>query len=386
MPLRSVPYAWRQLSRDRLKLFAAVLGIAFAVVLVFMQLGLRAALFDSAVRLHRGVDYDLIMVNPRTSFLARTRAFPRSRLYQVTGHRQVKDVAPLYVKSASYYYDKSTDVHETALIIGIDPSQTHLKLPGVEKHLEALKKPDVVIIDRYSRDEFASSVDAVLGGRAVELQLRERNVRVVGAYALGTSFGIDGSFITSDLNFRRIFPQRPAGNIDLGLVRLAPDADIVSVQAELRASIPSDVLVLTRDEYVAKEVAYWNSSTPIGYVFSLGAVIGVIVGLIVVYQILFSDVQGHLGEYATLKAIGYDDSFLRMLVMREAVYLAILAYIPAFGFTLLLYDQAASATQLPLYMTAARAVTVLMVTIAMCVFSGLLAMRKLKTLDPAEVF
>lgn len=384
--LRTVPYAWRQLSQDRLKLFAAVLGIAFAVVLVFMQLGLRAALFDSAVRLHRGIDYQLIMVNPRTSFLARTRSFPRSRLYQVASHDQVRDVAPLYVKSASYYYDESADVHETALIIGIDPSQPHLRLPGVSEFLNELRKPDVVIIDRHSRAEFGPSVDAVLAGQSVEIQLQERNVQIAGAYALGTSFGIDGSFVTSDLNFRRIFPQRPAGNIDLGLIRLNPGADVAAVQADIRALIPGDVLVLTQDEYVAKEVAYWNSSTPIGYVFTLGAVIGVIVGLIVVYQILFSDVQSHLAEYATLKAIGYDDRFLRSLVMRKSIYLAILGFIPAFLFALLLYDQAANATQLPLYMTTSRAVVVLLVTIGMCVFSGLLAMRKLKTLDPAEVF
>ncbi|MEO0436199.1 MAG: ABC transporter permease DevC [Pseudomonadota bacterium] len=384
--LKSVPYAWKQLSQDRLKLFAAVLGIAFAVVLVFMQLGLRSALFDSAVRLHQGVDYDLILLNPRTSFLARTLPFPRSRLYQVASHAAVRDVAPLYIKSASYYYDASADNHETALVIGIDPSQPHLRLAGVAEHLDALRTPDAVIIDRYSRKEFATSVDAVLSGEAVELQLRERNVSVIGAYSLGTSFGIDGSFITSDLNFRRIFPGRPAGNIDLGLVRLKDGADVAAVQAAIRALIPDDVLVLTQAEYVAKEVAYWNSSTPIGYVFSLGAVIGVIVGLIVVYQILFSDVQSHLAEYATLKAIGYDDGFLRWLVLRESIYLAILGFIPAFAFTLLLYDQAATATQLPMHMTGARAVLVLAVTIGMCSFSGWLAMRKLSRVDPAEVF
>ncbi|MEM6485959.1 MAG: ABC transporter permease DevC [Pseudomonadota bacterium] len=384
--LRSVPYAWRQLSQDRLKLFAAVLGIAFAVVLVFMQLGLRAALFDSSVRLHRGVDYQLVLLNPRTNFLARTVPFPRSRLYQVASHSAVVDVAPLYLKLASYYYDDGANEHETALVIAIDPTQKNLRMPGVEPYLESLRNPDTVIIDRYSRKEFATSVDAVLAGEPVELQLQERHVNVIGAFGLGTSFGVDGSFITSDLNFRRIFPQRPAGNIDLGLIRLRPGSDVASVQKDIRALIPGDVEALTRQEYVAKEIAYWNSSTPIGYIFSLGAVIGVIVGLIVVYQILFSDVQSHLAEYATLKAIGYSDGFLRSLVLREAICLAVLGFIPAFGFALLLYDQAANATQLPMHMTAFRASLVLVVTIGMCALSGLLAMRKISRLDPAEVF
>ena len=304
----------------------------------------------------------------------------------MAGDAAVRDVTPLYIQSASYYYDGSADTHETALIIGIDPTQEHLNLQGVASQLSLLRRPDTVLIDRHSRAEFAPSVDAVLRGEAVELQLQERHVKVAGVYALGTSFGIDGSFVTSDLNFRRIFPSRPAGNIDLGLIRLKDGVDVARVQDALRARIPDDVLLLTREDYVAMEVAYWNSSTPIGYVFSLGAVIGVIVGLIVVYQILFSDVQSHLGEYATLKAMGYHNGFLRWLVMRQAIYLAVLGYLPALAFALLLYDQAANATQLPLFMTLARALLVLVVTIAMCSVSAWLAMRKLHRLDPAEVF
>ncbi|MEM7219588.1 MAG: ABC transporter permease DevC [Pseudomonadota bacterium] len=383
---RSVPYAWRQLSHDRLKLFAAVLGIAFAVVLVFMQLGLRAALFDSAVRFHKGIDYDLVLLSPRTNFLARTREFPRSRLYQVAGHADVEDVTALYARSATYYFDGTADTHVTVLVFGIDPVSTNLQLAGVAPFLPALRAPDTAIIDRYSRKEFRGSVAALLAGERVELQLNERRVSLLGTYALGTSFGIDGTVITSDLNFRRIFPGRPAGKIDLGLVRLNDGAEVLSAQQDLYELLPGDVIVLTREEYVAKEVAYWNSATPIGYVFSLGAIIGVIVGLIIVYQILFSDVQSHLPEYATLKAMGYSNGFLRGLVLREAIYLACLGFVPACGFALLLYDQAAQATQLPMEMTIARAVTVLAVTIAMCAASGLFAMRKVSRVDPAEVF
>lgn len=382
----SVPYAWRQLSHDRLKLLAAVLGITFAVVLVFMQLGLRAALFDSAVRFHQGIDYDLVLVSPRSTFLARTVPFPRSRLYQVAGVDGVKDVSPIYIQSARYHDQTSAGTHVTTLAMGIDPSQDNFRLSGVDEFRHALKREDTVIIDRYSRKEFAPGIEAVIAGRPVELQLNDRHVNVLGVYSLGTSFGIDGTVITSDLNFRRIFPQRPASNIDLGLVRLNANSELIDVEDKLRSLLPNDVLVLTRDEYIAKELAYWNSSTPIGYVFTLGAVIGVIVGLIIVYQILFSDVQSHLGEYATLKAMGYSNGFLRWLVMRESIYLAILGFLPAFGLALLLYDQALQATQLPMQMTLPRAITVLAVTIAMCAASGSFAMRKLSRVDPAEVF
>jgi len=384
--VRAVPYAWLQLSHDRLKLLAAVGGIGFAVVLVFMQLGLRAALFDSAVRLHRALDYDLIMLSPRSSFLASMKSFPRNRLYQTLGFPEVESVSPLYVMLARYYYEGTPGTHRNVLTIGIDPTDQNIRLPGVTEHLSELRRPDRVIMDRFSRAEFAPAVEARQQGEAVELQLGDRHVELVGLYSLGTSFGIDGSVITSDLNFQRIHPERTAGHVELGLINLAPGADVAAVQAAIRAQIPADVLVLTLEEYVAREVAYWNGSTPIGYIFSLGAVIGVLVGLIIVYQILFSDVQTHLAEYATLKAMGYTHGYLRNLVFKEAVILSVLGFLPALGLSIVLYQQAAQATQLPMTMTVGRGALVLGVTVAMCAFSGLLAIRKLKGLDPAEVF
>lgn len=381
-----VPYAWLQLSHDKLKLAAAVGGIAFAIILVFMQLGLRAALFDSSVRLHQSMDYSLVMLSPRTTFLAQTNSFPRNRLHQVAGLEAVTSVSPLYVFLARYYYAGSPDTHRKVLAIGIDPNDDNLRIPGVAQHMKRLQRPDLVIMDRHSRAEFRAAVGDFEEGRAVDLQLNDRTVSLAGLYSLGTSFGIDGSIITSDLNFQRIFPNRGPGLIELGLIRLARGADAAAVQAEIRGFLPDDVLVLTREEYVQREVNYWNSATPIGYIFTLGAVIGVLVGLIIVYQILFADVQSHVAEYATLKAMGYTQGFLRMLVFKEALMLSVFGFLPALGLAVLLYSQAEQATQLPIAMTLERAVTVFVVTVAMCAFSGMLAIRKLKGLDPAEVF
>jgi len=384
--LRTVPYAWLQLSHDKLKLLAAVGGITFAVMLVFMQLGLRAALFDSSVRLHRGMDYDLVMLSPRTTFLAQTKSFPRSRLFQVEGLDTVESVSPLYVFLARYYYEGTPETHRKVLAIGIDPADDNISLRGVNEHLAELRKPDVVIMDRYSRAEFEPVIADFQQGTPIRLQLNDRSVKLAGLYDLGTSFGIDGSVLTSDLNFQRIFADRGPGQVDLGLIRLKDGVDPTAVQQQILTFLPDDVLVLTRSEYVQREVDYWSGSTPIGYVFSLGAVIGIIVGLIIVYQILFSDVQSHLAEYATLKAMGYSQGFLRGLIFKEAVILSLLGFVPALALAMLLYGQAAAATQLPMVMTVERGALVLVMTVVMCCVSGLLAIRKLKGLDPAEVF
>ena len=344
--MRAVPYAWLQLSHDKLKLVAAVGGIMFAIILVFMQLGLRAALFDSSVRLHRAMDYELGMLSPRTTFLAQTKSFPRSRLHQVSGLEEVASISSLYVFLARYYYEGTPGTHRKVLAVGLDPTDTNVQLPGVMEKINELKKADVAIMDRHSRVEFQPLVEDFDAGKSIRLQLNDRTVSLLGLYELGTSFGIDGSIITSDLNFLRIFPDRGPGQIDLGLIRLVDGVDAKAAQERIKAFLPDDVLLLTQEEYVRREVDYWSGSTPIGYVFSLGAVIGIIVGLIIVYQILFADVQTHLSEYATLKAMGYSQGYLRGLIFKEAVILSVLGFLPALGLAELLYGQAEAATQL----------------------------------------
>jgi putative ABC transport system permease protein len=271
-------------------------------------------------------------------------------------------------------------------VMGFDPMNSGFALAGGAEQLQALRMPDRVLFDRLSRSEFGP-IAAMLGeGEDVSTEINGRDVRVVGLYDLGTSFGIDGSIITSDLNFRRIFSDRSASRIELGLVTLDPGIDPVAVRDSIVAGIPGDVTVLTRDEFIQHEVDYWSNNTPIGYVFGLGVAMGLAVGLIVVYQILFSDVQDHLREYATMKAMGYSNFFLSRLVLAEAVILAVLGFIPGYFCSLAVYSQAREATNLPVLMTPDRGVMVLGLTVVMCAVSALLAMRKLRSADPAEVF
>jgi putative ABC transport system permease protein len=203
---------------------------------------------------------------------------------------------------------------------------------------------------------------------------------------VGTSFGLDASIVTSDLNFVRLFPFRPPGLINLGLIKLKPGFDPQVMRDTIGSELPDDVLVLTKQDYIDREIAYWDSATPIGYVFTFGVIIGLVVGAIVVYQILFSDVSDHLAEYATLRAMGYPMSFLVGVVLQEAVILSLLGYVPATGISLGLYRLAGDATRLPLEMTVERGIGVLGLTIMMCAISGLIAVRKLSTADPAEIF
>jgi putative ABC transport system permease protein len=195
----------------------------------------------------------------------------------------------------------------------------------------------------------------------------------------------------SDSNFARYFPgavpgESPLALVDIGLIQLAPGADAAQVQRTLAQALPDDVLVLTREQFVGLEEGFWLSNTPVGYVFGLGAVMGVIVGIIICYQVLSADVTDHLAEFATLKAIGYPDSYLTGVVLKEALLISGLGYIPGLLLSMLAYRQLAEQTQMPMHMTVPRALLVLALSAGMCVVSGLLVVRKVKVADPAEVF
>ena len=139
-------------------------------------------------------------------------------------------------------------------------------------------------------------------------------------------------------------------------------------------------------KFAQLEIDHWATTTPIGYVFSFGVIMGLVVGAIIVYQILYADVQDHLQEYATLLAMGYNHRYLSGVVLQEAVVLAILGFLPGLAISIGLYRVSADATQLPMAMSANSAIAVFVLTLVMCVFSGLLALRRLKSVDPAEVF
>ena len=211
-------------------------------------------------------------------------------------------------------------------------------------------------------------------------------VRVAGLVELGPSFGADGNLLTSSETFLQLMPDLPPGSIEVGLIRLRPGADPATVMARLRQRLPADVNLFTKKGFEEFEKEYWRSSTAIGYIFTLGAGMGFVVGCVIVYQILHSDVSDHLAEYATLMAMGYPLPQLLGVVAREGLLLAILGYIPAWLAGVGLYSLIRTGTQWPVAMDSQRSLLVFGMILTMCLGSALMAMRKLGDADPAEIF
>jgi putative ABC transport system permease protein len=376
---------WLQLKHKPLRLLVAVAGISFAVLLIMMQLGFRSALFESAVRFHEKFDYDIALFSPDSVFIVRPQTFSIRRLYQAMGFEAVEDASPVYIFPA-VWKNPWNNQRRSINAIGFHPDDALLDLPGFTEARERLRQQDVVLFDSASRPEFGPVAETIEGGERVVTEINDREVEVTGLFEMGTSFGIDGTVITSDDNWLRLVPLHPRSEIHLGLVRLRDGFDANAVRDTMDGYLPDDVLVMTKAQFVQREKNYWNSATPIGYIFAFGAIMGFVVGAIIVYQILFADVSEHLNEYATLRAIGYKNRFVSGIVLQQAAILAVLGYLPGLAIVWWLYGKAAAATNLPLYITQERAVTVFLMTLAMCAISGMLAVRKVRRLDPAEVF
>ena len=382
---RRIPLSWLLLTRQPVRLLVALAGISFAGILMFMQLGFRDGLFEASVTAHRLFDADVVLISPRSASSVSMEAFPRRRLVQTLADSDVEGVTPVHW-GLMLWRNPETRRNRSILALGFNPDDPFFVDPSLAEKTDALKQKGRILFDQLSRPEFGPIADWYRDGRVVETEIAGNRVRVAGLVSLGTSFGADGNLLTSSETFLDLMPQKPPGAIEVGLVRLKPGADPQQVVSRLSQRLPKDVSVLTKQGFIDFEQNYWKSSTSIGFIFTLGAAMGFVVGCVIVYQVLYTDVSDHLPEYATLMAMGYRLSHLLGVVLREGFYLAVLGYVPAYLAGQGLYWFVRDATRLPVGMNATRALTVLVMILVMCVASSLLAMRRLVDADPAEIF
>ena len=382
---RGVPLAWLLLSRQPVRLLIALAGISFAGILMFMQLGFRDGLFDASVTIHRLFDADLVLMSPRSMSSISMAGFPERRLIQTMAEPEVESVSPVHWNFV-LWRNPETRSTRSLLALGFEPDDALFVDSMLADQSASLRQKGRVLFDSRSRPEFGPVAERFNAGQVVESEVAGQRVRVSGLVELGPSFGADGNLITSRETFRSLLPSTARGSIELGLIRLRDGADPDAVAERLRAWLPNDVSVFSKKSFIEFEKNYWRSSTAIGFIFSLGAAMGFVVGCVIVYQILYGDVSDHLPEYATLMAMGYPLRDLLAVVVREGLMLALVGYVPAYAAGEGLYALIRGSTQLPVGMSLQRAVLVFSMILVMCLGSALVAMRKLADADPAEIF
>lgn len=378
-----VPVAWLNLIHERTRLVVAIAGVAFAVVLIFMNLGFKGALIATASNFYNEFNADLFLISTETLEISTATPFPRERLYQVAGVEGVSQVMPLYSEYL-LWRNPETGVSRALFAYAFNPNDPVFLLPELQSSAaqQILKRPNTVFFDRLSRPEF--------GPQTVGLttEADRRQIVIGGTYSLGGGFAADGTIIMSDQNFARYLAPRPLSLINVGLVLLQPGASPEKVATTMAQLLPADVEIYTKPAMIEHDTEYWLEATSIGFIFGMGVVVSFLVGAVIVYQILFTDIRDHLPEYATMKAMGYRGQYLFKVVIQEAVLLAVLGFLPGLATSMGLYSLTTRATAgtLPVAMNGGRVMFVLWLTLLMCIVSGLLSVRKAITADPAEIF
>lgn len=380
-----VPLAWLLLIKLKGRFIAAVAGIAFAVTLALVELGFQDALYTSITQLYSHLNADLIMISPAYQCMVARETFPERRLYQSLGSKQVDSIASIYMDTLQWT-NPLNGRDRFILVIGFKPIPGTFNLPAIDAHLSKIAEPGRVLFDEASRSEFGPIASLFREKGTVVTELARRRIEVAGLFRVGASFANSGHVITSDVSFLRMMPGRSTGNVDLGLISLKPGSDVIGARTELSAMLPGDVAVLTKAGFLERERNYWSRNLPIGFIFRASLVMSLIVGAVVVYQILYSGVSEHLAEYATLKAIGYSDRRLFWVVLQEALILSILGFIPGLLLGLGVYAIVRAVTVIPIQMTLPRIMAAYPLTAAMCAAAGALAMRRLRSANPADIF
>jgi putative ABC transport system permease protein len=268
-------------------------------------------------------------------------------------------------------------------VLAYPPADDTLAIEPLRQNRALWERPDTVMADVLSKAGRYGPL-----ARVGSSELSGRRVTVVGTFVLGTDFESDGTLVMSEENFMSVFPDRRLGAYgpDVGVLRVRHGADLDRLHAALQAALPPDVQVLTKPGLVAREQAFWDKVAPIGTVFNIGVVMGFIVGMAICYQVLYSDIGDRLGEFATLKAMGYSNTWLFRRVVEQAIYLALFGYVAGLAVSLLAFRLVHAATGLPMLFRPTTAAIVLLLTVLMCVLSGALAARRLVAADPAQLF
>lgn len=381
--------AWQQIYYYKKRFIAAFLAVAFAVFFMFLQQGFKEGLLYSSIKFIQNLNADLIIVNRSryASYIEKT--FPRNRLYQARSFQGVKATYPLYI-TMGIWKDFQNLKSRSIRVFAFNPADVVFMMSDVQNSAGALQLPNTLLADRKSFQVYGHMEKGVIA------ELSNRRIEVIGTFELGADYVSEGNLIMSDQNFLRIFAERPSGflmklrssldRVDLGLIKVENGTNVSSLITTLNKSLPKDVKVFDKQDFIQREVQHWDKTTSVGFVFGLGRTIGFIVGMIIVYNIIYTDISHNLPQYATLKAMGYSSLYLQTIILVESIIISILGFIPGFFVSVLIYKLIANTTGLLMQMNINSVIIVFILTIFMCISASLIAAKRLHNIDPAELY
>jgi DevC protein len=382
-PGRFVPLAWRNLVANKPRLLRSAGGIGFAVLLMLMQLGFERAFFNASLEIIHRLDGDMFLQRASKYRFATRDPFPATDLDAARAVSGVASVWPLYADWFDVFWKNPFD-GKTFLVrvFAFDPDHPVLHLPEVEGRLAQLGDPDTAMIDRHARRFLGMDTSTA------QSELNGLTVRIIGSFSLGPDFESDGTVVIGERTFAKLLPGPGGGppGVEAGVIKLRADSDPAAVQQALRAALPAEIAVLTKQELLDLERNFQADVSSAGPIFAMGTLVGFVVGMLIAYQIIYTDLTEQLPQFATMKAIGYRTNYLIRVVLEQAAFTGLAGWIPAWLLSILVYRVIGEVALLPLRMTADLTLISLGLTLGMCLISAALAVRRVIAADPAEVF
>lgn len=382
--LGRLPIGWLQLTHNKTRLIAAIGGVTFANILVLVQLGIMGSFNDSIRISYEVIQSDLLISAHDSNTFREGSHIPRQWGFRALSVPGVTAASPIFFGSAPWAQDDGSTI--VFQVIGIDPTRPEFmgaRLPDTR----SLRLADTAIVDSLTRGLNPERISGLSIHKPLTIEALNRQLKVIDTMSIGLGFAGDGYLMLSDQSFMRLFPNRRQAAPNHILLALDQNADPQTVITALKKLLPAETLrIRTLNDAINEEIKYQTTKRPTGLIFGFGVAIGIIVGVVIVYQVLSTDVADHMSEYATFKAMGYSQKFLLGIVFEEAVILALAGFIPGVLISTGIYSVLAKATNLPIEMSVSRALMVLLGTLVSCMISGAIATRRLASANPADLF
>jgi putative ABC transport system permease protein len=368
----------RLLIHDKRRLFAMSASIAVGVVIMFLQLGLLEGIFDAQAIVARFVRGDLLVMNQARADLQHWDTINRYELAQIAAAPGVAKVTPVYEDHVGLTDPDGKNIRRI-LVFAFPPAADSLPfdLGDPKKVSAALELSDGFLFDSRSRPIYGE----IRPGMNIDIE--KFPLPVLGLVRMGPDLVNDGNIFMSEGEW---LARRPWANPIMAVVRLAPGASIDKVRKAILDQTPGDVVVLTPAEAIQREIASTLKSAPIGILFGVGVVAGMVIGAINGYQVLYTEVSDHLSQLATLKAIGFADKFLHGAIMVQALALSGTGFMVGLPAALGLDAYVAMLTRLPVHIDLRTAAFVCAANLVTCILAGRLAVRRVDAADPASLY
>jgi putative ABC transport system permease protein len=371
-----IPLAQRNLVHDKVRLAVTLTGVVFAVVLIVVELGLFVGFTVTTSSIIDKSNVDLWIVSRGTPYIEQGALFSERKLYQVLATPGVARADKYIVRFSNW---KTHDGAEEGIqIVGFNPySGVGGPWNVVEGNIEDLKTPDAVIVDEiYKKKLGVSAVGEIF-------EINGRRARVVG-FTRGIRAFTTTPYVFTCFKNAQAFANIAEDQSYFILVRALPGTKITALQQRLESRL-KDVDVLTTAKFSSMTRFYWMFTTGAGVAVLIAALLGLVVGVVVVAQTIYATTMDHIREYGTLKAMGAPNSYIYRIIVTQAGMSAVAGYVLAMFVSVFIVHASRSggaAIMLPWSM----AIGIFFLTLLMCVGAAVVSINKVTSLDPVMVF